>query len=101
MDDKLIAWLSSELKRRSWSHRELARRAGLSQTAISSVLSGERKAGWDFCAAVAEAMGEMPERVLRLAGLLQPLQAGEGDVTLRELIEIARRLPREERLELL
>lgn len=73
MDAKLIAWLNTQLKQRGWSHRELARRSGLSQTAVSSVISEQRNPGWDFCLAVARALGEPPENVFRMAGLLPAL----------------------------
>lgn len=95
--DRLSSWLANELKNRGWSHRELARRSGLSQTAISTVLSGQRQPGWEFCAAVAGALGEAPEQLMRMAGLLPPLPAPEGDVTLRDLIEYAKLLSPEER----
>ena len=98
MSENLITWLASELKTRGWSHRELARRAGLSQTAVSTVLSSQRQPGWEFCSAVARALGEVPERVLRRAGLLPPLPAPENDATLRDLVAYAKQLSAEERL---
>jgi len=97
VDNKLILWLDNELKTRGWSHRELARRAELSQTAISTVLSGQRQPGWDFCVRVATALGETPDQVFRLAGLLPPLPAPEDDATLRDLIAYAKQLSHEER----
>ncbi len=101
MDDNLITWLANELKNRGWSHRELARRSNLSQTAISTVLSGQRQPGWEFCAAIARALGEAPEKVFRRAGLLPALPAPEDDATLRELVEYTRQLSREERTQVL
>ena len=35
MYDKLITFIKTELEERGWSHRELARRARVSQTSIS------------------------------------------------------------------
>jgi transcriptional regulator with XRE-family HTH domain len=96
--EDIVTWLASELKTRGWSHRELARRAGLSQTAVSTVLSGQRQPGWDFCVSVAKALGESPEQMFRRAGLLPALPAPEEDATLRDLIEYARHLSAQERL---
>ena len=94
----MITWLANEIKTRGWSHRELARRAGLSQTAVSTVLSSQRQPGWEFCEKVARALGETPEHVFRRAGLLPALPAPEDDATLRDLIDYARQLSPEERL---
>jgi transcriptional regulator with XRE-family HTH domain len=73
MSDNLVSWLIKELEERGWSHRELARRAGLSQTTVSQVISQQRKPTWDFCAVVAKALGEPVDRVFVLAGLKRPL----------------------------
>ena len=70
MDSKITAWLQGELDDRGWSHRELARRIGMSQTAVSTVIAGEREAGWEFLARVASALNEDPETIFRLAGRL-------------------------------
>ncbi|HXV44153.1 MAG TPA: helix-turn-helix transcriptional regulator [Anaerolineae bacterium] len=93
MADKLIIWLSDELKRRGWSHRELARRAEISQTAVSTVVSGERKPGWDFCAAIARALGEPPETIMRMAELLPTLPKTGDSETIQKLVELVKQLP--------
>jgi transcriptional regulator with XRE-family HTH domain len=64
---------------------------GMSQTAVSTVLSGERKPGWDFCAEIAKVFGEPPERIFRLTGLLppQPSQGQNED----QLLATYRQLP--------
>jgi transcriptional regulator with XRE-family HTH domain len=71
-----IHWLTQELETRGWSQRELARRSGLSSAQVSSVLNNKRTATWDFCAAVALAMGFNPIDVFRRAGLMGSLQPG-------------------------
>lgn len=72
MDNKLATWIIEQLKDRGWSHRELGRRAGVSGAAVSRVISDSQNPGWDFCAGVARALGEPPEKIFRLAGLLPP-----------------------------
>jgi len=95
MDDKLILWLNTQLEARGWTHRELARRAKTSHTAVSSVLAGQRRAGWDFCVAIAKALGERPERVFRMARLLPALPQIEEET--EETITLLSNLPPEMR----
>mgnify|MGYP003681892208 CR=1 FL=1 len=84
-------WLVAELDDRGWSQRELARRARLSHTTISQVLSEVRAPTWDLCAQVARALGVPVDDVFILAGLKRPLPpavAEEG-----EALELLRSLP--------
>ena len=66
---KLIPWLITALDNRGWSQRELARRAGKSQSNISDVLSGKTAPTLEFCAAIAGPLGVPLDDVLILAGL--------------------------------
>lgn len=100
MHDKLITWMIEELKKRGWSHRELARRSGMSQPAISGTLSGDRNPGADFCIKIAQALGEPPEKLLRLAGILPPLPASENDPLIKEITDMIKNLPPEKREEI-
>lgn len=99
MNNELRDWLSQELNQRGWSHNELARRAGVAQSAVSGTLSGNRKAGTEFCVKVASALDEPPEKLLRLAGILptSPLQ----DSQLQELIDLIKNLSPENRQDVL
>ena len=63
-------------------------------------MSGNRRAGPDICKAVAQALGEPPEKVFRLAGLLPPLP-GEEDELINEVTETFKRLTPEKRREVL
>lgn len=96
----LFTWIDDELNKRGWSDSELARRGGISQSTVSMVRNGQRGASQVFCRAIAKAFDEPPERVLRLAGLLPPLPAGE-DPSIAELDEMVARMTPEQRLELL
>jgi transcriptional regulator with XRE-family HTH domain len=69
MSDELANWLNEKVKEVG-SARELARRAGVSHTTVSEVMSGVRKPTFEFCDAVARALHVSPERIFRLAGLL-------------------------------
>lgn len=100
MSEGLRQWLTEELERRKWSHRELARQTGFSQSFVSKTLAGERNPSVDFCIKIAQTLDETPEKILRLAGIL-PAAPAADDSTLQELIELARNLPPEDRQELL
>ncbi len=94
-------WLQKEIDERGWPMSELARRAEVSHTAISRVVSGERGAGPELCRAIAHAL-EMPEeRVFRVAGLLSELPAPEEDFTFAEVYEMLKHLTPGERQEVL
>ena len=57
--------------------REMARRAGVSHTAIINVVHGHTRPSAQFCLQLAEALQVPPEDVYRRAGLL-PTAAPEG-----------------------
>lgn len=101
MSDEFRDWLSEELKQRGWSHNELARKAKVSQAAVSSVLSGYRNAGADFCVKIADALSETPEKVLRLAGILPSFPTLEDDPLLREVLDTLRNMSLQQRKEVL
>ena len=69
-----VKWVRGELRARGWSSSELARRSGLSSSAISIVLTEQQRPGLQFCLGVARALDEPPEKLLRLAGFL-PIRA--------------------------
>ena len=77
--EKLIEFLKAELSSRGWSHRELARRAGVSPTSVSGTINSHRPAGSDFCKKIATALDVPPERVLRIAGLLPAVPDENSD----------------------
>lgn len=73
MQNTTVSWLAEELEGRGWSIRELARRAKISHTTVSQVLSHQREPTWEFCAQIAQALDVLPETVFRKAGLLPPV----------------------------
>jgi transcriptional regulator with XRE-family HTH domain len=100
VEDRLVAWINKELEKRDWSHRKLAREAGVSHTHISNVLSGERNVTFDFCASIAKALGKLPEDLFRMAGLLPPLPEPEDEL-LSQVTDAFNRLPPDKRREVL
>ena len=96
-----VTWLNTETSRRGWSQSELSRRAGLVSSAISMVMSGQRGPGTEFCLGLARAFQITPEEVFRRAGLLPPLPAASDLSLVQQIGELIRRLPEEERGEIL
>jgi DNA-binding XRE family transcriptional regulator len=70
MANDLVSWLAENLEERGWSLRELARRAEISHTTVSSVLKEQQAPSWEFCAEIARVFGLQPERVFVMAGLM-------------------------------
>jgi len=89
--EPLVSWLIRELEDRAWSHRELARRAGLSQTTVSQVIAGQRSPTWDFCAVIAGPLGVPVDEVFVRAGLKPPLPPAVEEE--REAVAILRAVP--------
>lgn len=89
----LTEWLNQQAEDRGWSYREMARRAGLSHSAISNVVSGVSLPGWDFCLGISRATGEDPIRIFRLAGLLPPAPPQDRIAEFREIAEMLAGLP--------
>jgi transcriptional regulator with XRE-family HTH domain len=89
------SWLNVKMQGKGWTSSELARRAKVATSTMSTVLSGKSRPGWDFCAGVAQALEESPCTVFRLAGLLPPLP----EVDTEEPIELLKTLPAVDRKE--
>jgi transcriptional regulator with XRE-family HTH domain len=67
--DTLGEWLNGKLKERGWSQAELARRASISRTSVSDIISGKADAGASVATAIASALGVDEIEVLRRAGI--------------------------------
>lgn len=72
MKSGLLTWLEDALAERQWSISELARRSGVSQSHLSNVISGNRKASAATLTALARAFNLPAELVFAKAGLLPP-----------------------------
>lgn len=97
MSEELRGWITQELKQRGWSRRELARKAGLSQSNVQKILKGERSPSPEFCVKVAQALEESPEKLLRMAGVLP--RALEDESLVNELFELVRTLNHKQKME--
>jgi len=70
---EISEWLDQQIQERGWSSSELARRAGISQSSVSNVLTGKQIPGLEFCKGVARALGMRTEELLQRAGHLPPM----------------------------
>jgi len=96
-DDKLREWLAEKVREDSLSHRELARRLRVSHTRVSTFLSGQELAGFEFCIALARYYKRDPLQVLNMGGLVLSY-SGEDDATIDEVTQIMREFDESERL---
>jgi len=72
VDNYFVEWLEKEMAERNLSQSELARRSGVTRSAINGVLTGYRNPGPELCESIARAFKIAPEIVFRKAGILPP-----------------------------
>ncbi len=72
MKSAFLVWLQGAIREREWSISELARRSGVSQSHLSNIISGNRKASAATLTALARALDVPAELVFAKAGLLPP-----------------------------
>lgn len=70
MANELLVWVKKQLKVRDVSERELARRAGVSNTMVSNILGERRPITFDFCKVVSKGFDEPIWNVLQMAGFI-------------------------------
>lgn len=63
-------WLNEEMRKRGLSQNQLAKKAGVTQGAISHIIAGRRLPGVDLLDGISRALKIPPEEVYRRAGLL-------------------------------
>lgn len=68
--DTFSVWLQQEMDSRGWNQADLHRKADLSRTVISDVLTGKVKPGFEFCVKVGKAFHIPGELVMQKAELL-------------------------------
>lgn len=99
MTGDFVDWLYAELAARGWSNSELARRVGVTASAMSRITNRQVQASFETCVGIAQALGYPPEMVLRKAGLL-PDWPGHDDEAINEVREVMRRLADDRRQQL-
>jgi len=99
MEIEFSMWLTAQLESYQISQSELARKAKITQSAISLILSGDRRPGVEFCSAIARALRLPPEQVFRAAGLLPPVD--ERTALIQQIEHIVSELPPEEQQNIL
>lgn len=66
----LPEWTTKVLKDTGWTQSELAKKSGLSRTAINDVVNRKTRGGYKYALAIAEAAGRPVEEALQAAGLM-------------------------------
>jgi transcriptional regulator with XRE-family HTH domain len=99
MEQTFPQWIIEQLESREWSRAELARRAGLSQSVIYEVLSGNANPGYKLCVSIGKAFELTPESIFRAAGLLPAYL--DIDDKIRQILDEVAKLPKDDREEVL
>ncbi len=98
MPDEYWKWLDGQLSVRGWTSNQLARQAGLAQSALSKARPGRQALHFEACLAIVRALDAPAVMVLQLAGLLEvenakPLETPEA----QEYLCLFMQLPERER----
>lgn len=89
-------WLGNKIVEHGMTQTELAARVGVNQTQISSYLRGKRRPSPETCRRLAEVLAVPVDEVLIVAGHRPPVVA-DGDMELKEMVEILRQIPLDQR----
>ena len=90
-----VSWVQDELDKRNMSQAELARKSGLTRSAINKLINRRQNSpGSDMCIGIATAFNLSPEVVFRKAGLLPQKQ--KNNPFIEKLIHLASQLPEDE-----
>lgn len=99
---RLREFINNEIDEKGWTVTELARRAELAQPTVGDVLNGKTNPGLRFYIGMARALQVSVDHLLRLAGDLPAnVVSPEDELTLAELLDVAKRLSPDERADLL
>jgi transcriptional regulator with XRE-family HTH domain len=80
MKSAFLVWLQIAIREKEWSISELARRSWISQSHLSNIISGNRKASATTLAALARAFNLPAEVLFAKAGLLPPAQGASAEL---------------------
>ena len=99
MEIRFEEWLVARMAESNMSQSELAKKAGITQSAISLILSGTRNPGLEMCTGIARALRLPPEEVFRAAGILPPVTPRTA--LIQKIEHIVSELPPEEQQNIL
>jgi len=88
----LSTWLNTEAKRRGWSLRYVAGKAGLSHSTVARIANGELRGSERTCRGLARAFNMRAEDLMRLAELMPP-ESPEPPAGVDGLIQRLQQLP--------
>ena len=94
---KFLDWLKTEMEKKGWGISETARRAGLTHTPLSYVVTNGEMPSFETCLALANAFNAPIENILRLANLLPETDVDIDDEDLQKIIDAYKHLSPEER----
>lgn len=92
-------WIVGQMNAQNISMRELGRRAGVAQSTISKVLSGDKQGSFDVYIKIAQVFNGVVE-MLQVAGVLPPGKDIGDDLALGEIVKAVKALDPQERQEL-
>lgn len=71
--DDEVHWLDKLLEQRKWDAAKFSRVTRIDSAVISNIKSGKRGVGIDTAKKMAKALNILPEHILRLAGVFDPV----------------------------
>lgn len=95
--NNFINYIWKELDQRGWKQSDLARRAGIKDGTLSNILGGHRKPSVETLHSLARALGEPPDKLLRIAGYL-PAALPNSSQLEEDLLHSFRALPKEQQV---
>ena len=91
-------WLQDQIEKKGWRPRDLAKRARISDAAISRILRGERKADPESLISIARALNIYPVTIFRKAGLLP--EADVDQIQFEDWQYLLKQLPEDDQEEI-
>lgn len=96
LDSPFQDWLAEELEKRGWTMAELARHAGVHQSAIGQVVRKSKALGIKLAQDIAKAL-DIPEDIVLVMGGLKSDTGDQPTIAENELLYIFRKFDEDER----
>lgn len=101
MNDIFPTWLTEQLNELGWSYREFGRRIGVSHTYAINIANGSSTADSKTLLRIAQVLGVPIDVVMRKAGILPDIADPFDDPSVREIYDLLKSLPEQDRYEIL